>query len=200
MGNSSQKKNIVTFVEKTETLNHETGEMTASEKTTKMRFSVEPSYVKLYLDCLLTFKNLSTSLNPILLETLKFMRYASPDFKYGGQTINITMGIKEEIAFNTKVTVGRVNQALGDFVKTGVFKRLRNGTFQVNPNLFGKGDWKDIKSLRSTFDFSTGDVLTEVTSENNVEFRPIEKLHEEAEQSFAKAKLTHKEVPFFDLL
>ena len=62
----------------------------------------------------------------------------------------------------TGKTVKRIEQAITDFVKTGVFSRIATSTYQVNAALFGKGDWQDIKNIRATFDFGKGTVETEI--------------------------------------
>ena len=43
-----------------------------------------------------------------------------------------------------------------------MFRRVSVGTYQVNPNIIGKGDWKDIKNIRATFDFGNRDVIAAV--------------------------------------
>ena len=35
-------------------------------------------------------------------------------------------------------------------------------TYQVNPNIFGKGDWTDIKNIRATFDFGSKEVIADI--------------------------------------
>lgn len=129
----------------------------------------EPAFIKLYLDCLCDFKGLSKSLNPILLEFLKYMTYANIQENNGGQIIYLNAEMKRQIAIATGKTVKRVEQAITDFVKTGVFKRIATGTYQVNGNLFGKGDWKDIKNIRATFDFGKGEMQAEIIKKNDEE-------------------------------
>ncbi len=126
----------------------------------------EPPFIKLYLDCLCDFKGLSKSLNPILLEFLKYMTYANTSDPNGGQIIYLNAALKKNIAIATGKTVKRVEQAITDFVKTGVFARIATGTYQVNAELFGKGDWKDIKNIRATFDFAKGTVETEIIKDD----------------------------------
>lgn len=127
---------------------------------------VEPPFIKLYLDCLCNFKGLSKSLNPILLEFLKYMTYANTADPKGGQLIYLNAALKRTIAAATGKTVKRIEQAITDFVKTGVFSRVATGTYQVNAELFGKGDWKDIKNIRATFDFGRGTVEAEIITED----------------------------------
>lgn len=135
----------------------ETGEVKRTKHT--VQFKPEPQFIKLYLDCLGVFTNnnaLDKSLNVMLVETLKYMTYADTE-----QTIYLNSTIKAKIAKATGRTVDRYNQALTIWVKEGVMKRVGRGAYQVNPFIFGKGDWRDIEHLRATLDFKTGEVEVE---------------------------------------
>lgn len=151
-------------------VDHETGEITETEIVHKQ--GVEPSFVKLYLDCIFQFKGLSTSLNPILLGFLKRMSYASPELLEGGQIIYVNAQMKRDIAKEVGKSVKRVEQALTDFVKTEIFKRIATGTYQVNPYIFGRGEWKDIKNIRTTLDFAAGTIDTKIEKIEKVEEEP----------------------------
>lgn len=148
-------------------VDHETGVVTQEEFI--HRRGAEPPFIKLYLDCLCNFKGLSKSLNPILLEFLKYMTYANTAEPSGGQVIYLNAALKKQIALNTEKTVKRIEQAITEFVKSGIFRRIATGTYQVNADLFGKGDWKDIKNIRATFDFGNGTVETEIIREETEE-------------------------------
>lgn len=130
----------------------------------------EPEFVKLYLDCLLTLKGLGKGLNPILLAFLQYMSYADINGFGGGQVIFVNKMMKQTIADKLGVTIKRVDQAITEFVKSGIFKRIAVGTYQVNANIIGKGEWKDIKNIRATFDFANKEVVAEVVNyeENEV--------------------------------
>lgn len=141
-------------------INNETGEIIKQEFTHKK--GTEPTFIKLYIDCLCDFKGLSKSLNPILLELLKYMTYASTLDPSGGQIIYLNAALKQNIAKSTGKSVKRIEQAITNFVKSGIFKRIATATYQVNAKLFGRGDWKDIKNIRATFDFGNGTVKTEI--------------------------------------
>lgn len=144
-------------------VDYESGEILSQEFIHKR--GAEPPFIKLYLDCLCDFKGLSKSLNPILLEFLRYMTYANIQDPNGGQVIYLNAQLKRNIASATGKTVKRIEQAITDFVKTGVFRRIATGTYQVNADLFGKGDWKDIKNIRATFDFKNGIVEAEMITE-----------------------------------
>jgi hypothetical protein len=43
----------------------------------------------------------------------------------------------------------------------GLIRKVANNTFSINPDYVGRGKWRDIRRLRATFDFITGDVQTD---------------------------------------
>lgn len=139
--------------------------------------SSEPDYVKLYLDCVLVLKGLGKGFNPILVEFLKYMSYADIGKTGGGQTIFVNKMLKEQIAKELGLSLKRIEQSITEFVKTGIFKRLGVGTYQVNANIFGKGEWKDIKNIRATFDFTTKAIFADIVK------------HEEEEMTDNQTKL-----------
>lgn len=166
-GKQMKNNDKITYMQTKETYDFATGEMTSEERITSIKLATEPNYIKLYIDCLLTFKELSKSLNPILLEFLKYMSYASTADNFGGQVIYVNAQMKRNIASSQKVTVKRVDQAITHFVKANIFKRIATATYQVNPNMFGRGEWKDIKNIKANFDFNTGDIEAEIIKDNS---------------------------------
>lgn len=155
-------------------IDNDTGEVLNQEIVYKQ--SPEPNFIKLYLDCLCSFKGISKSLNPILIELLQHMSFASLQDPEGGQIIYLNAELKRRIAKSTNKTVKRVEQALTDFVKANVLKRIAVGTYQVNANLFGRGEWKDIKNIRAKFDFANGTIDAEIikTDEREIQKAPSE--------------------------
>ena len=149
------------------TVDNTTGEVIREEYVYKR--SAEPHYVKLYIDCLCDFKGISKSLNPILLGFVKRMSYANPDKEFGGQILYLNAAFKKVVAAECGVTVKRVDQAITDFVKSGIFARVATATYQVNPEMFGRGRWKDIKNIRAKFDFGAGTVETEIIRDGEEE-------------------------------
>lgn len=157
-------------------IDNDTGEIRNQEIVYKQ--SPEPNFIKLYLDCLCSFKGISKSLNPILIELLQHMSFASLQDPEGGQIIYLNAELKRRIAKNTNKTVKRIEQALTDFVKANVLKRIAIGTYQVNANLFGRGEWKDIKNIRAKFDFANGTINAEIikTTTEQEQETPSERL------------------------
>ena len=106
------------------------------------------------------------------------MSFASLQDPEGGQIIYLNAELKRRIAKNTNKTVKRIEQALTDFVKANVLKRIAIGTYQVNANLFGRGEWKDIKNIRAKFDFANGTIDAEIikTTTEQEQETPSERL------------------------
>lgn len=141
-------------------ISQETGEIMQAKTVYKAQ--TEPEYVKLYIDCILTVKGLRKGLNPIFVAFLKYMSYADVGEESGGQIIFVNKTMKELIAKQLEIGLYSVDKALGELTKAGIFKRIATGTYQVNPNIVGKGEWKDIKNIRATFDFGKKEVVAEV--------------------------------------
>ena len=128
------------------TVDAQTGEVLKRETT--VQFSKEPGFVKLYFDCLGVYiKNdgLSASLNDMLLEVLHRASYAQD-----GQIVHLGAYDKEQICKATHKSMRRLEQAITTWVKNRVLIRVARGIYQVNPFIFGRGDWRDIANLRAT--------------------------------------------------
>ncbi|KKH66264.1 replication/maintenance protein RepL [Methanosarcina mazei] len=144
------------IVESHETIQvDENGEIRQTRRNVTKRYEGEPDYIKVYLDTILYLKDLEKSYNPILLALLKRMTYAHNENSRGGQIIALNSYLKKCIAEECGVSLTRVNHAITDFVKGEVLYRIGRGTYQVNPYLFGKGDWQDIKEIRMQVTFNS---------------------------------------------
>ncbi len=149
--------NKVVFEERTVT---EDGEHISSKTVYKL--DDEPDFVKLYIDCVFTVKGVKKGFNPIFVAFLKYMTYSDHNDKYGGQTIYVNKAMKEDIAKEVGLSITSVNMAITEFVKSGLFKRVNIGTYQVNPNIVGRGKWADIKNIRATFDFGRKKIVADL--------------------------------------
>lgn len=167
------KKRVYKSVEsQREVVDMTTGEvMSASKEQIEMGYvDAEPQYIKVYLDCVLKFKGISSSFNPILLSLCKHMQYADKD-----QIVFVNKYIKDLICRDCDVSLKRVEQAINQFVKVGILVRKARGVYAVNPYIISRGKWEDVKKLRATFDFVTGDIKldTNVEVDDTVKLRPV---------------------------
>jgi hypothetical protein len=125
------------------------------KKIKKVLLSQEPTYIKLYLNTLLTFKELPKQMSPLLFELLNLMTFANKEAKHGGQLIVLNMFVKEEIIERLGMKMSTFKNNLTELTRSGILKRVGNSTYQANPEMFGRGEWADIKVIRATFDFNT---------------------------------------------
>jgi hypothetical protein len=162
-----ETKDVIISRRTLETKN-ENGKTTQQQTNQKIKVAQEPDYIKLYLSTLLTFKDLPKQMSTLLLEVLKLMSYADPTCKHGGQLISLNAYNKKLLTTKLDIKMNTLDQNLTKFVKAGILKRVGYGTFQANPNMFGRGEWLDIKAIRATFDFNAQTVAAEIDGNEQV--------------------------------
>ena len=120
--------------------------------------SEEPNYVKFYIDAWCAFKDIKGVNTRFLYQLLPFMSYAADQ-----QLICITAYIKRQIShilgWSEKSALNRFSQEIARLCQKKVLRRIDTNTYQVNPELIGKGPWKDIQRLRPMFNLETGEVV-----------------------------------------
>jgi predicted transcriptional regulator len=147
-----------------EVTHDEDGAVTAQKEVVRM--ADEPDFVKLYIDCVFTVKGVRKGINPIFLAFLEHMSYADINTKYGGQVIYVNKAMKSAIAEKLGLKIDSINKALSELVRSGIFKRVETGTYQVNPNIIGRGQWTDIKNIRAIFDFKNREIMADIIHED----------------------------------
>lgn len=103
----------------------------------------EPQYVKLYIEDIGRILGLQDGHRRILL-----LVAASVDYE---GIVSMAIGRKARIAATLGCTVKAVDNAVIEFAKQGILKRIGRGEYELNPNLFGKGAWRDIRERRQSF-------------------------------------------------
>lgn len=150
---------IITDIEKTRDVRDETGEIiaeTTSISTSRSYPSDEPEFVKLYVKAWCAFKDVKSVNTAFLYELLPFMTFANDE---QAQVIGLTPYYREKIGIKLGWSAGkdgrsltkRFSNELNKLCKSGILAKLATNTYQVNPELVGKGYWSDIKALRATF-------------------------------------------------
>lgn len=149
--------------ETTETIiDHLSGEIIKTNHLSTKRSSKEPDYIKLYLDCICTFRGLNKALSPVLIAFCHFMTWA--DNKHKEQMIFMNSYVKEKVCEMTGLKIDRINKVLKEIVDAEIFVKVegKRGVYKVNPFIIGKGEWNDIKELRANFDFTNKIVQPEI--------------------------------------
>lgn len=137
------KKTFVKEVSKVETVN---GEILKDSRLEETQFESEPPYVKLYLQDIARLRDLTNSQQKILNELIYDMGYNNivPNYK----------PVKEMIAKKLGMAYNTLDQGIKMLHKKGILIRKARGLYLVDPNLFGRGSWKDIKRIRLTIDYN----------------------------------------------
>ena len=106
-------------------------------------YDKEPPYVKLYFDDLIMLHDLPKSCGDVLLALIKCsMGYDNT------MIINmyVKRKIKDELGYKS---VQSISNAITKFVQADLIRRLGTGAYMLNPNIFGRGSWADVKKVRA---------------------------------------------------
>ena len=141
-GEIIMKKNLSSLEEQI-TIDKATGEITSKKTIKKFKVDTEPNYIRLYLSDISLLNKITKTENKVLLELIKITKYLNE--------IDITLTIKKRIAKNLNSTVGMVTKSLSLLNKAEIVIRVDSGCYLLNPFIFGKGDWGQLKIIRSDY-------------------------------------------------
>lgn len=134
--------------ESVQTVISESGELIEQTSTRESYVANEPGYVKLYLQDVLQLSGLPKSHHDILMCVLKEMNWENKVYLAGK--------LKKDIIARLGIKLTTFDKALASFVREEILYQVDRGVYLVNPYLFGKGAWKDIKAIRLTVDYESG--------------------------------------------
>lgn len=124
---------------------------------------MEPNYIKMYIDDVSKLYGLSSGENNVLRELLRYLNY--------NNEIIITAYIKNTIKEDLNLSIKLIEKTISRCIKSNIMIRKQRGVYIVNPNLFGKGSWKNILRLRLelTYDVhgKTSNLHKEFDNNNN---------------------------------
>ena len=162
------KRNIK-FLQETLEVNGDTGEVVKYQKNMVSKVASEPPFIKIYLDYVMYINDMPKKHSGLLMHLIEYMSYAQADVDYGGHVIYVNAHMKRIIADKLNITLGSLNNALTELVKSEVLYRVASGTYQVSPFIIGKGRWEDIERLQFslTFDASGRTARTEIKQKSS---------------------------------
>jgi Firmicute plasmid replication protein (RepL) len=123
-----------------------TGEIIRQKTYTKSIVEREPDFVKLYLKDVIRLKELPKNTENVLNLLLKSMSYKN--------IIPAYAPIKRMICNELNMQMNTLNKSIDNLYKAGLLIRVERGIYMADPNLFGKGEWKDIQALRLVIDYN----------------------------------------------
>lgn len=116
---------------------------------------IAPNFIKVYLDCILTFNGGKYIPSDFLIELCKYVTY---DNKKGEQMyVKIAKKERDEIASALGVADSTIKRHLKNCIDNGIlFKYNRRAYFILNPFLIAKDEWSNINELKAEFNFISG--------------------------------------------
>jgi len=179
---------VILKKEHTETRDAITGEVTERSITHTVKVEQEPSFIKLYIKDMCKLNDVPKNANKILIALLEYVNY--------NNEIILSAGLKKRIAKELEITPPSLNNGISRLVKSELICSVERGIYLLNPNMFGKGKWKDIKELQITWDYSNkGRVLEEVKT--SVTSQPSLPFNNEDEVDYIDANVEEKEKSSF---
>lgn len=158
MGNKGKEKRFVREV--VNIVDDNSGEILKTSRTEISMFESEPPYVKLYLNDIGRLNGLNTSEQKILNELIFNMGYKNivPSYK----PVKLLIAEKLNMNYNT------LNERIKSLCKKGILIRQARGFYIMDPNLFGRGNWNDIKKIRMVVEYNedgTKTINTEISKQ-----------------------------------
>lgn len=140
----------------------ETGEMLEHTEDRYKTVSIEPNYIKIYIDAMsyfITGEEVGMETN-LLLEMAKRMTYANDA---APNQVAMYGKIKEDIAYQLGTTIGSIDVILNKLVKKDLIRRIGRGIYELNPIIFAKGNWSNIRRIQ--MDWSAEGIRTRIEME-----------------------------------
>jgi len=156
----------------------ESGEIYHNETSTVINLPSEPPYVKMYIDDLSRILDISAGPRSVLYQLVQKMGYDG--------YISLTAAAKKRMAESCKITVGTLSNYLTDLCRANVLRNVDRGEYEMNPNYFAKGEWKDISRRRRSFELS---ILYGANGERKVRGKLVPFDDEETEPTFEFEKV-----------
>jgi len=139
----------LTQVIKEQKVNAVTGEVLEQHSISVVRMDREPDYVKLYLNDIMKLNDLPASSSSILFRILNRMGYDNK--------VVLVNEIKEDIAKEVGTSYDTVRKRITELVKKKILlpsgRKERSAVYIVNPSIFARGKWEDVKRIRLTVEY-----------------------------------------------
>lgn len=163
----SKKKTYVKEVLEIKTL--EDGEVVTSKVLETTQFDREPPYVKIYLADIGKLNGLNKSEQTLLNELVFNMGYNNivPSYK----------PVKQMIAEKIGMPYNTLDKAIKELHKKGILIRKARGLYLMDPDIFGRGSWKDVQKIRMVVEYGADGrkfVNTEISKQLGI-FNSVEK-------------------------
>ena len=145
-----QNQEKITFAETVEYIDHDTGEIVAEKKFKSVQVEKEPPFIKVYLEDIATINNLPPAASKVLNLLIQHMGY--------NNMVPMLKTFKEMICKSLDIKMNTLEKVVRVLLDSGIIHRFSRGLYILDPNLFAKGRWEQIKELRLVieYDMKTG--------------------------------------------
>lgn len=128
------------------------GNITQKSENKVINWGDEPAFIKVYFQDILYLSDIPVSNNKILYALLKRASYAGRD---KGMQLFINAALKRQIAQELGYkNISSISNAISELAKGQILLHKDTGLYELNPYLFGKGQWPDISRLRLKVSYS----------------------------------------------
>jgi len=172
------KKQSLTYYDEINTyIDNKTGEVVSSTKKTISKRENTPEFTMLFIQglSLLTKSNLSPAQAKVLFEILKYTVSNS-------NMLLINKKIKDRIANFANLAFRTVEQGIQQLIKKEIILK-KEGMFLLNPVIFGRGNFQNIKKLRQNLE-----IEYDFENETALEMATVKTLYNE-DQDMKKLKI-----------
>ena len=128
-------------------VDHTSGEVTSEQSTTVVAFPTEPPYIKMYIDDLCHLAGVSNADQSVLHLMLMKLDYEGYIF--------LSPRFRAHICDSLGITPKTLRNRLSGLVKAEIIKSEYKSEYQVNPNYFARGDWRNVVEQRKAFSVTT---------------------------------------------
>lgn len=177
-----QKKQQVVYTKENNLFDNQTGEVITQENTFIKKELKRDQFIKLFLENVIFWVNLDNKEKNLLFLCINFMNWVN--------VIKIDSTFKKNAMLTCEVSRSSVTRAIDGLIEKNVLKKLTKDEYQslgesikgalfsniftgedylINPQIVGKGSFRDIRKIRQTivqdFDFDTMEMTKQVTQE-----------------------------------
>lgn len=158
----------------TQIINEKTGEIAESIGTRVYKLKNRENFLKLYVDNLDIFYRLEDKESKVLLFIFKSLSYSN--------SIAINSSTRKNMSLGLKISMPTVSRALNGLINKGILKKVEDDSirdeyvaysddmFFVDPNIVGKGSFRDLEKLRQTivreYDLNKMELKTSISIEH----------------------------------
>lgn len=135
--------NVKRIFESIQTTVDKNGEVMSETRSQVLQLPQEPEFVKLYVNDLASVLELDKGSGNVLYALLRLLTFEG--------YICINKFAKDRISKQLNLKDQSIRLYISNLCKKGILKRVGRAVYEINPDYFAKGDWKNIYRMRKRF-------------------------------------------------